>query len=161
MRSINKAPLHRNLHYHLLDLLGHAVGQARHVAIVGEEDGEVAGAEAEGEARARLRNVKPAVTRLVVIPRRLQELNRAATDLLRAREEELDVGVLNVRLVSLRVRRLRLVLAGNRFHAMRQKGRAVVHRQHSTSDEIQRRVQRVRQAFIQGNVSDMIVNHSP
>ena len=79
--------------------------------------------------------------------------------MLRACEEELDVGVLKVRFVTLRVALLRHILAHDRLHTVRQQGGAVVQGQTGGGDEVQRSVQDRRQAFVQADVLDMVVDH--
>ena len=134
------------------------------MGVVGEDDGEVAGAEAEGDGRSpgsgrRRFIVKSTVACLVVVGGGGEEFQGAAAEVLRAGEEELDVGVLEVGFVALRVALLRHILAHDRLHAVRQKGRTVVHGQTRGSNEVQRGVQGRRKAFVQADVFDMVVDH--
>lgn len=150
---------HRHLHHHLLDLPGLPGCELGHVAVVGEEDGKAAGAEAEGNARAWLVNVKSTVAGLVVFGRGFQGLEGAAFHELAAVQEELDVGVLDMGLVPVLVRLLRRVLAHDRLHPVLQQGGPIVDGKAEPADVLQRRIHRRADPEVQGDVINVVVNH--
>ena len=140
------------------------------MGVVGEDDGEVAGADAErdggrgfsapgGRMHGQVIEVESAVFLGVILRGGGQELERAAADVLRALQEELHIGILEVRLVPLRVHFLRDIAAHDGLHPVLQQCRAVLQRHLRRRNVIQSDIQRRRNALIQADVLDVIVDH--
>lgn len=127
------------------------------MGVVGEDDEEIAGADDQVGAGAV--GVAGSVFGFVVRDglRHLRE--RLAADELGAHDAELDVGVLAVRLVPFRVHERCFIRAHNGLDAMLQLMRPDLNVSRHVRNIIERQVQSQRQAFVEVDVFDVVVDH--
>lgn len=127
------------------------------MGVVGEDDEEVAGADDQVGAGAV--GVAGSVFGLVVRDGLRHLRKRLAADEFGAFNAELDVGVLTMRLVPLRIHERRLVRAHHGLDALRQQMRPDLNVGRHVRNIIERQVQGRRQAFVEADVFDVVVDH--
>ena len=127
------------------------------MGVVGEDDEEVAGADDQVGTGAV--GVEGGVFGFVVRDGLLYLRKRLAADELVAFDAELDVGVLAMRFVPLRVHKRRLVGAHHGLDALRQQMCPDLNVGRHVGNVIERQVKSRRQAFVEADVVDVVVDH--
>ena len=127
------------------------------MGILREDQEEVAVADDGVDARAV--GIPRGILHLVVRDGLGNLRKRLAANEFRALEGELDVDIPPMGLIPFRVHEAGGVLADNGFDAQVQRMRADLHVRRDGRDIIQCQVNRRRQALIQADVLDVVVNH--
>ncbi len=150
--------LYRHLHHDLLHRGAVAAGgEAGFVGVVGEDDEEVA--VADDHVGAGAVGIAGGIFGFVIRDglRHLRE--GLAADELGALNAELDVGELAMRLISLRVHERRLVCAYHGLDALLKLMRTDLNVGRHIRNKIERQIQGRRQAFVEADVFDVVVDH--
>ncbi len=128
------------------------------MGIVREDDEEVA--VADNQVGAGAVGVAGGVMGLVVRDGLHHLREGFAADEFCADERELDVRILAMGLIPFRVHEARCALAHDGFHSKIQRVRTHLHVGRDSFNVLQRQIQRRRQALVQADVFDVVVNHN-
>ena len=146
--------LHNNLFHRGADAAGSEAGL---MGILREDQEEVAVADDGVDARAV--GIPRGILRLVVRDGFDDLRKRLEANEFRALEGKLDIDIPPMGLIPFRVHKAGGVLADNGFNAQVQRMRADFHVRRDGRNIIQCQVDRRRQALIQADVLDVVVNH--
>ena len=157
-RLIEVSQLHRHLHHNLLHRGADTAGsQAGLVGILREDQEEVP--VADDRVHSRAVGIPRRVLRLVVRNRLRDLRKRLAANEFRPLQGKLDVDVPPMGLIPLRVHQAGRVFAHHRLDPQVQQVRADLHVRLDGRNVIQRQVDGWREAFIEADFLDVVVNH--